>query len=328
MHRPLASCATAAFLLLTGTACANGGGASPPSESAPTSAATLSGRLYFTHTTEGDVQTALVSDAAGIRALTEPGDVCCVLRKSPTEERLLVLPSVDFTPPLTGGTISTAGGPATPLPRTDPDLSLVPSAWSPDGSRIAYEGWDENDPDRTGIYTARASDGADLVRVTELPGIPHDSPLDYSPDGRQLLFFRATHPDPDYTDGSLWVVDVDGTGARQITSTATPPNVWARWSPDGTRILFAAERLADAGPLWTIAPDGSDLETVYQDKDGGFAIAPDWSPDGTKIVLALDPHNDEYAHPPNKVYVINADGTNLQLVNDSNDFKRALEWTD
>ena len=214
------------------------------------------------------------------------------------------------------------------LPRTDPDLSLVPSAWSPDGSRIAFEGWDENNPDRTGIYTARASDGADLVRVTELPGVPHDSPLEYSPDGRQLVFFRATHPDPDYTDGSLWVVNVDGSGARQITSDATPPNVWARWSPDGARILFGAERFADTGPLWTATPDGKDLRTVYTDKDGGFVLTPDWSPDGTQIVFALDPHNDEYAHPPNKVYIINADGTNLQLVNDSNDFKRALEWTD
>ena len=285
-----------------------------------------SGRLFFTHTTSGDVQTALVADAGGQRALTAPGEVCCVLRKSPTREQLLVLPSTDFSPPLTGATLGTDGGDLTPLPRTDPTLNLVPSAWSPDGTRIAFEGWVDGEPSRTGIYTARVSDGADLVRVTNQPGRFHDVPLDYSPDGKRLVLYRSAHPDPDpYTDGSLWVVNVDGTEPHRITTGRAPPTVWARWSPDGSRIVFAAERLADRGPLWTVKPDGSDLVTVFEDSDG-FVIAPDWSPDGTRIVFGLDPSNDEFTHPPNRIYLIDATGKNLELVDDSPYFKRQFDW--
>jgi Tol biopolymer transport system component len=327
-----ASWATCLLVLAIGCTPSAGTTAPAPTSTGGTEGTTvmaLPGRLFFTHTTEGDVQTALVTDADGTRQLTQPGEVCCVLRKSPVDDRLLVLPSLSFDPPLTGGTLGGDGGTVTPLPRTDDRLSLVPSAWSPDGARIAFEGWDEENPARTGIYTARAADGADLVRVTDRPGLFHDVPLDYSPDGRRLVFYRSTHPDPDpYTGGSLWVINIDGTAGRQISTEEAPPTVWARWSPDGSRILFAAERLADTGPVWTIRPDGSELTTVYRYEDGGFAIAPDWSPDGSRIVFALDPGNDEFTHPPNRVYVIDADGTDLQLVNDTDDFKRSLDWTD
>ena len=39
------------------------------------------------------------------------------------------------------------------------------------------------------------------------------------------------------------------------------------------------------------------------------------------------PRNDEFKHPSNKVYVISAQGTDVQLVNDSDDFKRQFEWS-
>jgi Tol biopolymer transport system component len=138
--------------------------------------------------------------------------------------------------------------------------------------------WDDSDPSRTGIYTARASDGGDLSRVTTRPGLLVDVPLDYSPDGRKLLFYRSAHPDPDpHTDGSLWVVGVDGKSARQINGTAHPAD-WARWSPDGRKILFATERLAASGAIWTVWPDGSDLRQLFTDTAGGFPITPTWSP--------------------------------------------------
>ena len=341
--RPQGVVATAMLLIVTTMGCASDQGSSTKLSNAAPSVRTanvaatsktpraenvkLPDRLFYTLTTAGDVQSMNVTDARGSRQLLEPGVACCVLRASPTKDQVFTLPA-DFTAPLTGATFPSRGHrhDLTPLPRTDPTLNLVPSAWSPDGRRIAFEGWDDNDPTRTGIYTARLKDGSDLVRVTRRTDVPHDTPLDYSPDGKRILYFRSTHPDPDYSDGSLWVVNTDGTHRRRITTEQTLPNVWARWSPDGTRIVFAAERLADRGPIWTVSPDGTNLTTVYEDADGRFAGYPDWSPDGSRIVFTLNPTNDEYAHVPNSVYVMSAHGTRLRLVDDRPTFKRAMEW--
>lgn len=328
--------ASLALVVLGSTAsCSPGGNASAvpssPAAYGQTGAAAiqrpLDGRLYFTRTDDGDVQAVFVAIGASERRLTSRGEVCCILRASPGHDRLLVMPGGDIEPPITGGTVNLNGGDFERIPLTDPTLNLVPQAWSPDGSRIAFEGWDDADPSRTGIYTARASDGGDLVRVTNRPGSLHDVPLDFSPDGTQLVFYHSAHPDPDpHTDGSLWVVNVDGSDAHPITTEASPPADWARWSPDGGRILFASERLSETGPIWTVSPAGTELTTVFEDPDGGFALVPDWSPDGAEIVFALGPSNDEFTHQPNAIYVISADGDDVRLVDDSPDFKRQLEW--
>lgn len=191
---------------------------------------------------------------------------------------------------------------------------------------MALEGWDDSDPSRTGVYTARASDGGDLVRVTTRPGLRHDYALDYSPDGRQLVFYRAVGIDPDpHVGGSLWVVGVDGNGARRISGGAHPAD-WARWSPDGRKILFATQRTAPSGAMWTVSPDGSNLVELFVDPGGHFPITPTWSPNGSQILFALDPTNDEFTHPDNTLDVISADGTHLQQVIGTPDFKRWPEW--
>ena len=334
--RRTASALLISLVVVSATAgCASGEGSPPapstsqsalPSQSVPAAGA-LGGRLFFTRTTGGDVQTTFSLIGMGEQALTEPGEVCCILRASPSDELLLVMPGGDIEPPLTGSTMETNGDDLVRIPTTDPTLNLIPQVWSPDGSRIAFEGWDDSDPSRTGIYIAQASDGGELVRVTNRPGMVHDVPLDFSPDGTQIVFYQSMHPDPDpHTDGSLWVIGTDGSDPHPITSDTSPPADWARWSPDGTRILFASERLSDTGPIWTVSPSGTELTTLFEDPDGGFAIAPDWSPDGTEIVFAMGQSNDEFAHQPNRIYVISATGDDLRLVSDSPDFKRQLDW--
>jgi len=285
------------------------------------------GRLLFTRTTGNDVQTIFMAAGRTERRVTEPGSYCCLVRVSPDRRRILVMPGGDIQPPLTGGTIDFTGENFKRLPLTDPTLNLIPQAWSPDGRRIAFEGWDDSDPSRTGVYTARASDGGDLVRVTSRPGLMHDIPLDFSPDGRRLVFYQSSFVDPEPNlDGSLWTVSVDGSNVREIASAAVGPAPWARWSKDGRKILFANQRLATSGVLWTVNPDGSNLHTLFKDRAGGFPIDPVWSPNGSQVMFALDPTNDRFTHPDNALYVINADGTHPHMVLASPDFKSQLEW--
>jgi Tol biopolymer transport system component len=292
--------------------------------------AALPGHILYHVARAGDVQSFWRADGSSVVQLTGWGDYCCLHRVSPDHRRLLVMPGNDSLvgSPATGGTLAVRDLAYARLPLVDPTLNLIPQAWSPSGGRIAFEGWDDGDPSRTGVYTARVSDGGGLTRVTSYPGVPHDIPLDYSPDGRQLVFYRCVNPDPGPLDigGSLWVVDVDGTHAHPITGDASRPAPWARWSPDGHRILFASERLSPTGAIWTVEPDGTDLTKLFEDPAGRFPVGPDWSPDGRHIVVALNPINNAYLHPHNGLYVLDDHGGNLRLLVGTDDFKTDPEW--
>jgi Tol biopolymer transport system component len=287
------------------------------------------GTIVFLRTTGDDDHAYYTAnaDGRGERQLTQPGEYCCNNRISPDGTQILVMPGGAPPTPVTGGLLTIDGTRFTALHLNDPTLNLVPQAWSPDGRRIAFEGWDESDPTRTGIYTGTSGDVADVVRLTSTNGAPHDMPLDYSPDGTRLVFYRAIRAEPDFPidiGGSLWVVKVDGTDARQVD---TPPaNWWARWSPDGTTILFVSERNQPAGAIWTVRSDGSGPTKVFEDPDGGFPIDPIWSPDGSQIMFMLDPISDRFTHPNNVLYVMRSDGTGLTKLIDTPDFKSSPEW--
>jgi len=80
------------------------------------------------------------------------------------------------------------------------------------------------------------------------------------------VFFRAAADETEGWDigGSLWVVDSDGNNARQIETGEVVPSWWARWSPDGSKILFATARAQASGALWTVNPDGSILAKIVE----------------------------------------------------------------
>jgi hypothetical protein len=110
--------------------------------------------------------------------------------------------------------------------------------------------------------TARASDGGALVRVTSRPGESHDIPLDYSPNGKWLVFYRSATVNPDdQVGGSLWVVGVDGSDPHQVAG-----------SPDGSHILFALDPTNDEfthpdNGLYTVTARGTDLQLVNGSHD-------------------------------------------------------------
>ena len=189
----------------------------------------------------------------------------------------------------------------------DPTLQLGCFAWSPDGSRLACEGWDETDAARTGIYTVRASDGRDVIRVTTSGGSVHDIPTDYSPDGRQIVFFREGHNGP-------MVVNVDGTGERTLTDQKM---AGSRWSADGKTILSDV-----GGALWLVPVDGSQPSPItIADAPDGFAYGGAWSPDGSWIVFSL-----KVAQGNADIYIMRNDGTDLRQITDTPLDEEYADW--
>jgi TolB protein len=92
--------------------------------------------------------------------------------------------------------------------------SFEPS-WSPDGQMIAFARFPGPYPANPDIYIANA-DGTHEQRLTE-NGLIESSPS-WSPDGNAIVFHRR---DASLTRDSLFVLNADGTGERQITSGAS-----------------------------------------------------------------------------------------------------------
>jgi len=283
----------------------------------------LAGQILYTYTVGLDTHIPVIANADGTNKRTP----ALAGRVSPDGTRFLLF-EPDGPNSGTGhaATVGVDGSGYKPIPFGDPTLNYIPQVWSPDGKRVAFEGFDESHPGRNGIYTARASDGSNIVRVTAVTG-PHDIPVDYSPDGTQIVFFRAAREEPDADlGGSLWVVNVDGSDARLIETPGVMPASAADWSPDGSRILFSTARAQLTGALWTVEADGSNLTKVFEGRKGRFATGPVWSPDGSQIMFALNPIADWFSHPANGIYVINADGSGLAEVIGGGQYKSISDW--
>lgn len=195
----------------------------------------------------------------------------------------------------------------------DPTLNLGCFAWSPDGSRMACEGWDDTDLSRNGIYTVRSSDGGDLARVTTSPGGAHDIPTDYSPDGKQIVFIRGV---PDAADDTLMVASADGSVARALSDRQLGQ---ARWSPDGKTIVTDAD-----GKLLLVPADGGEIRTIEILSDGApkTALFASWSPDGYWIVFS------GRASKSVDLYIVRMDGTDLHQVTNTpiGMYEDAADW--
>lgn len=110
-----------------------------------------------------------------------------------------------------------------------------------------------------------------------------------SPDGKWAVF-SVTEPsyETDGTVGDLWVVPVDGSrAARRLTSIKSAESDIA-WSPDGTRIAFAAKRGEneddDTSQIYVLDMTGPG-EAIQITAWATGANAPKWSPDSKRIAF-------------------------------------------
>ena len=177
--------------------------------------------------------------------------------------------------------LSLARADAVPVRLNAGSVSRDPSP-SPDGTRFVFAvsqidplGRQQND-----LYVVNRN-GLSMRQLTFAPGIEYE-PV-WSPDGTQILFSATDSPGENQ---ALWVVNVDGTGLRNLT-TALPAGVTVpqhpAWSPDGRRIAFVARRNGQHN-VWTMNADGTNV--VQLTNAPGFDQSPTWSPDGASIAFS------------------------------------------
>jgi Tol biopolymer transport system component len=194
---------------------------------------------------------------------------------TPDGEHLLITNdgAVSPTQPLRPAIVDVNGGHLRALDATrDAGLNLGCGAVSPDGARLALEGFAQRGTAQHGIYTVDASGGGHAVRLTRGP----DSDPAYSPDGREIVFLRTKVGIQPSGAGALFVVPSQGGPARRITPWDAS-FLGQSWSPDGEWIAFEHPY----GELDLVHPDGTDLHRVAIDLPRGAGVSnPTWSPDG------------------------------------------------
>lgn len=140
--------------------------------------------------------------------------------------------------------------------------------WSPDGTELAFA----DDRGNGGISVVN-SDGTDLRTLTSNTG--GLSQAAWSPDGSQIAFVEA-YGDAVSVHGAIWVMNADGTGARNLTGAVTSAgyNRSPAWSPDGSVIAFASSGGSFlTADLYIMARDGTGLSRLTATGD---ASHPAW----------------------------------------------------
>jgi len=125
-------------------------------------------------------------------------------------------------------------------------------------------------------------DGSNEQRVTD--GSAIDASPAWSPDRTRIAFSRSP---TSFTPAYIFVVNVDGTGLVQLTSSGnTRDDLWPAWSPDGKRIAFTRiEPITFNGHTFLMSDTGTNLTPLTL---AFRAFWPTWSPDGTLIAFGVD----------------------------------------
>ena len=203
---------------------------------------------------------------------------------------------------------------------TDEADDAFPS-WTIDGKSILFDSYRR--VDKRAIWR-KAIVGGTIAKITNIDKAAFQA--DPHPDGQKLVF-NAWAEDKDVDirqDGEYWkawkrhmpeILTIDLNGSHLSSALAKGLN--PKWSPDGSKIVFANNTYGNY-EIYTIAADGSDLFRVTSRE--ATDIEPAWSPDGRHIVFTSNQGNNW------NLWMVNPDGTGLSELTTHEEFEGGPMW--
>jgi dipeptidyl aminopeptidase/acylaminoacyl peptidase len=219
--------------------------------------------------------------------------------------------------------LAAMAGTNSPLPGTGNDI-----AWSPDGKQIAFVSSTPGDAaaEASGdpmiitryLYKPDAGEGmtrfndnqrlhiflVDLAskQVRQLTqGNFDEHSIDWSPDGKQLVFVSNREPNQDeFFNYDLFTLQLADNSIHRLTATENC-EYDPLWSPDGKWIVYRGTRrgLTDRETtmedthVWLMSADGSnrrDIGNVIDNRQG----APQWAPEGNAVYFTVQERGSNY----------------------------------
>jgi TolB protein len=197
-----------------------------------------------------------------------------------------------------------------PIQLTHDDADHEDPAWSPDGSKIAFV-LSKGDVER--IYLMNA-DGTGRRPLTPV-GIRTIHP-NWSPDGTRIAYCTDDDLKPPYKNpAEVYSIEVSSGRITRLISGGV--NTYPAWSPDGKKMAFRRMLGEMNSEVFLANSDGSAARNLT--KHPAFDGWPAWSPDGSRIAFASN-RNANY-----QIFVMNQDGTDVQLVANTEVGRRHLD---
>ncbi|GGG40599.1 acylaminoacyl-peptidase [Croceivirga lutea] len=234
---------------------------------------------------------------------------------------------------------------------TSREVSESNPTWSPSGDRIVFS---SSTDEGSEIYVYWVATGK-VARLSQLPFSP--SAITWSPDGKQLAFSMKVPSKapvlakmPPKPKGAKWAdapritdrvyherdgrgyiapgfnhiftMPANGGAVRQLTTGNWNHGGALSWSPDGQKVYFSANRVADwqyrfrNSEVYSVTVNSGEIE-ILTDRDGPDS-SPKISPDG-KLIAYLGYEDKKQAYQVRKLHLMNADGTNKRSISDELD---------
>jgi Tol biopolymer transport system component len=227
-------------------------------------------QIVFSHDMTGALELYTINaDGSGLTQITHDGNGHLFARWSPDGQRFVLMSGSPEKATTVITTMKTDGSDEVSLTDDIPFESYQPE-YTPDGKQIVFASQAGGLVSAVWIMNA---DGSNKRRLTDAP-LEAGGP-DISPDAKRVAFYSQQNtPRP----AAVWVMNVDGSSQQRLTR----GGLYAIYSPDGTKLVFAKGTLA-SGPinLYTMNSDRSHVKKIAPDLVvggclDGNCLTPDW----------------------------------------------------
>jgi Tol biopolymer transport system component len=175
--------------------------------------------------------------------------------------------------------------------------------WSPDGKQLILSVGTRDEARQQWVYETFQINADGSGRETlKIPA--RDGVQDWSPGGAWVVTTSSRNAKIGW---QLYVMRPDGRDQRQLTEVGNP--FYARFSPDGRRLLYSDGPAPQRLGIWVVGLDGKDRRRVLP--TGKWVASGCRSPDGQRIAVAISGSGPEER---GRIEIVELDGSHRTLL--------------